>query len=141
MPGEVVMETAQLVFRCWTDADLPLATRLWGDADVMSLLGGPMSEEAVRERLAQEQRTWRDHGFQYWPVFLRLGGELAGCAGLTPWSDGAGCLMAGVHLHRADWGRRLGEEAAAAVLRYGFAQPGTTEIVAGHHPETWRLVG
>lgn len=135
MAGEVVLETARLVFRVWTDEDLSLAMRLWGDSDVMSLLGGPMPEEAVRGRLAQEQVNWREHGVQYWPMFLRSGGELAGCAGLTPWSDRPGCLMAGVHLHRAVWGRRLGEEAAAAVVRYGFGLVGTTEIVAGHHPE------
>ncbi len=137
MPGEVVLETPQLVFRLWTDGDFPLAMQLWGDADVMSLLGGPMSEQGVRARLVQEQANWREHGVQYWPMFLRASGEPAGCAGLTPWGNRPGSMMAGVHLHRLVWGRRLGEEAAAAVLRYGFERTGATEIVAGHHPENW----
>ena len=135
MPGEVVLETPQLIFRLWTGDDLPLAMRLWGDSDVMSLLGGPMPETAVRARLEQEQATWREHRVQYWPIFLRSTGAPAGCAGLTPWGNQPGCLMAGVHLHRAVWGRRLGEEAGTAALRYGFGRASATEIVAGHHPE------
>ncbi len=130
------LTTERLGFRCWADEDLPLAMRLWGDADVMSLLGGPLSVAAVEDRLAHEQETQRLHGLQYWPVFLLDTGEPAGCAGLTPWpAGGEGCLMAGVHLHRAVWGRRLGEEAGVAVLRYGFEVAGAKEVVAGHHPE------
>lgn len=137
MPGDVVLETERLLLRVWVDEDFPSAMRLWGDPDVMSLLGGPMSAEAVRWRLAQEQRAWRENRVQYWPVFLRTSGELVGCAGLTPWGDQSGCLMAGVHLHRAVWGLRLGQEAGEAVARYGFDQADATEIVAGHHPENW----
>ena len=135
MPGEVVLETARLVFRTWGEEDVRLAMGLWGDSDVMRLLGGPMGEDAVRGRLGEEARNWRERAVQYWPMFLRDSGELAGCAGLTPWGDQAGVLMAGVHLDRAVWGLRLGEEAAGAVLRYGFGRVGATEIVAGHHPE------
>ena len=129
------LRTKRLGFRCWTEADLPLAMRLWGDADVMSLLGGPLTKEAVKERLEREQETQRTAGAQYWPIFLRETGEPAGCAGLTPWpAGGPGCSMAGVHLHRATWGQRLGEEAGEAILQYGFARLGMTEVVAGHHP-------
>ena len=130
------LETKRLGFRCWTEEDQPLAMRLWGDSEVMSLLGGPLTAEAVRERLRLEQRTQREAAVQYWPIFLLETGEPAGCAGLTPWpAGGPACLMAGVHLHRAVWGRRLGEEAGTAILRYGFEEVGAEEIVAGHHPE------
>ena len=118
------------------EEDLPLAMRLWGDAEVMSLLGGPLTTEDVRERLRRELQTQREAGVQYWPIFLLETGEPAGCAGLMPWpADGPACLMAGVYLHRAVWGRRLGEEAGRAILRYGFETAGAEEIVAGHHPE------
>ena len=130
------LKTERLGFRCWTEHDLPLAMQLWGDAEVMSLLGGPLTAEAVRERLQLEQRTQREAGVQYWPIFLLETGEPAGCAGLTPWpAEGPACLMAGIHLHRAVWGRRLGEEAGRAMLQYGFEVAGAEEIVAGHHPE------
>ena len=130
------LRTERLGFRCWTEQDPPLAMRLWGDAEVMSLLGGPLTATLVRDRLALEQRTQREAAVQYWPIFLQATDEPAGCAGLTPWpARGPKCLMAGVHLHRAVWGRRLGEEAGRAILRYGFEMTGAEEIVAGHHPE------
>ena len=135
MSDEVILETARMVFRLWSEGDVAPAMQIWGDVDVMSLLGGPMSEEGVRARLAGEQRNWREHGVQYWPMFLRATGELAGCAGLMPWGDREGVLNAGVHLRRSMWGQAMGEEAARAVLRYGFGMPGVREIVAGHHPE------
>ncbi len=62
MSDEVVLETARMVFRLWSEGDVAPAMQIWGDVDVMSLLGGPMSEEGVRARLAGEQRNWRDHG-------------------------------------------------------------------------------
>ena len=48
------MLTSRLGFGTWTPDDLPLAVGLWGDAEVTRLIGGPFSEDWVRDRLERE---------------------------------------------------------------------------------------
>lgn len=126
---------ARLEFRCWTAADGPLARALWGDPEVTRHFGGAMSPEAADARLALEMARQRRVGVQYWPVFLRETGEFAGCAGLRPFHKEAGVFEVGVHLARAMWSRRLGEEAVRAVIAYGFGVLGAVRLMAGHGPE------
>lgn len=125
----------RLQFRAWADADLSLATSLWTDLDVMRYLGGPMSPQEVMDRLDAEMDRQRTLGVQYWPIFLRDSGSFAGCAGLRPFHQEPGVFELGVHLARAVWGKRLGEEASRAVLRFGFGQLHAVAITAGHNPE------
>ena len=138
------LRTARLGFRCWTEADAALAERLWGDAEVTGFLGGPFSAEACRDRLEREMVTQEVVGVQYWPMFVLETGEHAGCAGFRPTTGEAGVLEMGVHVARAMWGTGIGEEAARAMMAYGFEQLGLTAIVAGRHPEnraSERLLG
>lgn len=64
--------------------DLQLALDLWGDADVTRLLGGPFTPDQVEQRLARELTHHKQHGIQYWPLFLLESGEHVGCCGLRP---------------------------------------------------------
>jgi [ribosomal protein S5]-alanine N-acetyltransferase len=128
----VVLSSARLTFRSWTDADTGLAEALWCDAEVTHFFGGAMTREQAHERLRTECERERALGMQYWPIFLRETGEFAGCAGLRPWQMDPGTIEAGVHLMRPAWGLRLGEEALRAVLAYGFDTLGLAKIVAGH---------
>ncbi len=75
--------TARLRFRIWTDDDLPLARTLFGDPLVTSLVGGPFDDDQIRTRLTTEIRNQRDHGIQYWPIFLETNKHV-GCCGLKP---------------------------------------------------------
>jgi RimJ/RimL family protein N-acetyltransferase len=75
----------RLGFRQWSDADIDLAMGLWGDPDVTQLIGGPFSSAQVREGLAREIATLREHGVQYWPAFLLATGEHVGCCGVRPY--------------------------------------------------------
>lgn len=125
----------RLRFRAWALADLPLATSLWTDPEVMRYLGGPMSSEEILARLHAEIDRQRTLGVQYWPIFLRDSGVFAGCAGLRPFHQEPGVFELGVHLARAAWGERLGEEASHAILRFGFQQLRAIAITAGHNPE------
>ncbi len=134
-------ESPRLVFRSWAGEDLPLAESLWRDADVMRHMGGPMTEEDVRTRLETEILRQHELGVQYWPMFLRdaipphESGEFAGCAGLRPWHDEPNVFELGVHLARSSWSRRLGEEAALAVIRFAFETLHLHGLTAGHGPE------
>jgi [ribosomal protein S5]-alanine N-acetyltransferase len=129
------LTTKRLGFRTWTEEDLPLALALWTDPEVMRHMGGPGSAEAIAERLQVETQRQRTFGIQYWPIFERKTGVHAGCAGLRPYHDRDDVLEVGVHIARSFWSGRYGEEAARAVIAYGFEKVGARELVAGHGPE------
>jgi [ribosomal protein S5]-alanine N-acetyltransferase len=124
--------TERLRFRSWTDADTALAEALWCDAEVTRYFGGAMTPEQAHERLRIERERETRLGFQYWPMFLRETGAFVGCAGLRPWQMDANIIEAGVHLMRAAWGLRLGEEGLRAALAHGFDTLALPKIVAGH---------
>jgi RimJ/RimL family protein N-acetyltransferase len=74
----------------------------------------------------------REHGFQYWPIFLR-GGEHVGCCGLKPRDERIHEL--GFYVRPACWGRGLAVDAAQAVIAHAFDVLGAAALFAGHHPE------
>lgn len=127
--------TDRLGFRLWSSTDLPLARSLWGDLQVTRFIGGPFSEEEIRDRLKREVETMRVHRVQLWPVFLLSSGEFVGVCGLRPASDAPRTYELGAHLAPTFWGQGLAVEAGRAVVRYGFEQLRAQAIVAGHHPE------
>jgi [ribosomal protein S5]-alanine N-acetyltransferase len=135
------LTTRRLGFRCWREENLALAAALWGDQEVMALMGGPLVPDAARVRLAQEIAHMRDLGVQYWPFFLLDGGEFAGCAGLRPrehqaLEDGPKPLayQMGYHLLPRFWGQGIATEAARAVIDHSFGPLGVEELFAAHHP-------
>lgn len=129
-----ILTSERLSFRQWSAADLSLALSLWTDPGVMGHMGGAMSEEAAAARLALEISNQQAFGFQYWPMFSSLNGAFAGCAGLRPFHAQQGVLEVGVHLARAFWSERLGEEAARAVIRYAWQHTTAVALVVGHGP-------
>ena len=84
MPSEpsYFLTTQHLGFRPWSPDDMPLAVALWGDIQVTRLIGGPFSDEQIRERLKKEIASMQQHGLQYWPLFLLADGDFVGCCGL-----------------------------------------------------------
>lgn len=110
---------------------------LWGDIRVTSLIGGPFSEQQVRQRLAKEIALQNEHGVQYWPVFLLLDGDFVGCCGLRPYRSEEGIYELGFHLRPAHWGKGFAVEAARAVIAHAFGSIGARRLFAGHHPENF----
>lgn len=131
------LASERLRFRCWTETDLPLATALWQDPEVTHFLGGIFTLEAVRARLSVEMERQHALGVQYWPIFHRGTGEHVGCAGLRPFHGPIPeerVYEVGVHIARRFWSGRFGEEAARAVIDYGFRTVQARALTAGHHP-------
>jgi len=95
---------------------------------------GRLSPDQVRVRLAQETTTQRDHGVQYWPIFLLDTGEHVGCCGLRPRDAEHGVYELGVHIRPRYWRRGLAYEATTAVVRYAFDRLGAQSLFAGHNP-------
>jgi len=85
--------------------------------------------------LADQIAMQQSYGVQYWPVFLRVTGEHAGCCGLRPCESGPLVYELGFHLRPALWGRGLATEAAGAAIAFGFSELNAAALVAGHHPE------
>ena len=129
------LKTERLGFGHWSREDLPLAQGLWGDPEVARFLGGPFTEEQIRQRLERHMALLRDYNVQYWPIFLLETGDHVGCGGLQPYRIEEQIYELGFHLHRAYWGRGLAEEAARAVIRFAFESLGLKTLFAGHHPE------
>jgi RimJ/RimL family protein N-acetyltransferase len=135
------LRSGRLGFRPWSADDFELAWGLWGDPEVTRLMGGPFSEEYVRERLAREIETLRSVGVQYWPCFLLATGEHVGCCGLRPYKN---AFAFGFHLRPEHWGHGLAGEAARSVLAHAFSTLAASTLFAGHHPRndpSRRLLG
>ena len=131
---EYFLKTARLGFRCWTDADLPLAQELWGDPEVNAFLVGTFTPEAIGARLEREIAQMKECGLQYWPVFLLDGDAHVGCAGLQPYRMQERIYEIGFHLRRDFWGRGLAQEATRGLIEYAFTALNAAALFAGHHP-------
>lgn len=133
-PVQYFLHTQRLGFRPWGEADLGLATGLWGDEKVTRLIGGLFSPEQVQARLALEISNLKSYGVQYWPVFLLSSDEHVGCCGLRPYAPDRRVYEIGVHIRSAHWGHGYALEAAQGVMEYAFNALGATGLFAGHHP-------
>ncbi|HJO63322.1 MAG TPA: hypothetical protein QF571_10955 [Desulfobacterales bacterium] len=73
-------------FRKWREDDLVFAKKLWGDYEVTKFFDArdKLSQNEIQERLAKEIITEKEHGVQYWPIFLLETNEHIGCCGLRP---------------------------------------------------------
>lgn len=134
MTASYFLRSARLGFREWTESDFGLANALWGDPEVTRLIGGPFSEEHVRQRLSREIETREAHGIQYWPIFLLATDEHVGCCGLRPYQPNRQCYELGFHILKSQWGKRYASEAARAVMGYAFDSLRVAALFAGHHP-------
>jgi [ribosomal protein S5]-alanine N-acetyltransferase len=129
------LKSTHLGFGRWASEDFALAQSLWSDAEVTRFIGGPFSDQQNRERLELQIGWMKEHGLQYWPVFLSETDEHVGCAGLRPYRLDHGVYELGIHLRQKFWGAGLAEEAGRAVIRHAFGPLGVKALFAGHHPE------
>jgi RimJ/RimL family protein N-acetyltransferase len=129
------LRSARLGFSTWTLPDLPLAISLWGNARITRFTGGPFSEAQVESRLHTEISSMREHGAQYWPLFLLTTGEFVGSAGLRVCKSHERIFAMGFYLLRDYWRQGLAEEASRAVISYSFEILGASRLYAGHHPQ------
>ena len=131
-----ILSTGRLFLRTWEENDFKLARRLWGDADVMSFLGGPLSDENILKKMRAEIACQEKHGVQYWPIFEKDTDDFVGCCGLRPWvyTPPEGHEL-GFHLVKAKWGQGYAFEVAQGVVKHGFEKLQFPVLRAGHHPE------
>lgn len=135
--GTFFMHTRRLVFRTWTSNDLELALGLWGDPQVTRFFDArqQLTAKEVEERLAQEITAQKDHGVQYWPIFLRSSREHVGCCGLRPYRPAGNIYEIGFHICARHWGNGYATEAALRVIDFAFRDLVVDGLFAGHNPE------
>lgn len=135
MSREYVFKTERLVFSEWTEEDLPLAQKLWGNEKVTRFIcaGRVMSDEQIVSRLKQEIENDQKFQTQYWPIFSLKTGELVGCCGLRPY--GKDQYQLGFHLLPEFWKKGYAIEAASVVTDYAFGTLEAEYLFAGHHPD------
>lgn len=131
------LQSERLSWRTWQAGDLKMAQSLWGDLRVTQRFDarGAWSEREVQTRLEQEIQFQRQHGVQYWPVFIKDTERFIGAVGLRPAAVEEGLFELGFHLCPAAWGQGFAREAARSVIDYAFSTLGIRQLTAGHHPE------
>ena len=131
-----ILSTDRLNLRTWQEDDFPLAKSLWGDPDVMTFLGGALTDEKVLAKMHAEMACQEKHALQYWPIFEKDTNEFVGCCGMRPWvySLPEGHEV-GFHLVKAKWGKGYASEIARGVVNHAFENLHFPMLRAGHHPE------
>jgi ribosomal-protein-alanine N-acetyltransferase len=134
---EYFLCTQRLGFRPWREEDINLAQSLWGDPLVTEYIVAQehLSEDQVKGRLLQEIATAKEHGFQYWPIFLRRSGDHVGCCGLRPYDLPRSVYEFGVHIRSTHWRRGYAFESSCAVIEHAFDTLKVKSLFAGHNPK------
>ena len=126
-----MIETERLIFRPFTEEDLPKLIEQRSDPDVNRYLGGPARQNA--EALATRLRFYMDcydkFGFGSCAMLWRETGEMIGTAGIQPLED-TGEIEVGYSIIKPYWGLGIGTEAAKGWMEYGFNTAGLVRIVA-----------
>jgi ribosomal-protein-alanine N-acetyltransferase len=133
---ECFIVSERLGFRRWREDDLAFALGIWGDPRVTRLIDarGRLSQDEVRDRLEREIASQREHGVQYWPLFLLESDEHVGCCGLRPYDLARRVYEIGFHIRPEHWRRGYAYEAACAVIAHAFGELDVGALFAGHHP-------
>jgi ribosomal-protein-alanine N-acetyltransferase len=125
-----MIETERLIFRKFTDDDLPLLIEQRSDPEVYKYLGGTRMQnpKALAKRIKFYMSCYDSHGFGSCAMLWRDTGEMIGSAGLQPLED-TGEIEVGYSMIKEFWGRGIGTEAARAWLDHGFTTFGLDRIV------------
>lgn len=129
--------TERIGFSKWDDADLDLATLLWGEKDVTNFIcaTGRFTDEDIKNRLETEIFNEINFHIQYWPIFELATGEMIGCCGIRPFKSEKHVYEIGFHLRKQYWGKGYACEAATAAISFSFHTLAADKLYAGHHPQ------
>jgi ribosomal-protein-alanine N-acetyltransferase len=136
-PDKYFLKTNRLGFREWREDDISHAIGLWGDYEVTKYFDGrgKLSKDSIQERLSAEIKCHKEHGLQYWPIFLLKTNLHVGCCGLRPYDLPSKIYEIGFHIRSNLWKRGYGHESAAAIIKYAFNVLQAKALFAGHNPK------
>jgi RimJ/RimL family protein N-acetyltransferase len=129
-----MIETARLILRDWSEADIEPFLRHTNTPAVMRWLGGVRSEAEQRESIGRIMRWQSERGFTFWGIERKADGEMLGFCGIkladTSGSPIEGMYEIGWRLREDAWGQGYAREAATASLDFAFATLGAERVVA-----------
>ncbi len=131
-----VFETERLRVRHLEDADLPDFYAICSDPAVIMYMGDgePLTEEQTALWLRKSKANYSDHGFGCMAVFSKQNDDFVGFCGLVYAPDRTEVEII-YALAQPYWGRGLASEVAGAMIDFGFAECGLTEILATIAPQ------
>ena len=131
----VVLKTARLVLRRFTEADVENLVALDSDPEVMRFLtGGVPTPRAVIEnetlpRILHDYERFAGYGV--WAAIEKASGDFVGWISLRPHDEAdPGNVELGYRLRREAWGRGYATEGARALIRRGFTELGARRVYA-----------
>ncbi len=137
-----MIETDRLVIRHWRDADRAAFAELGRDPAVMAHLGPLLSRAESDAAIDRQVALQATHGHCFWAVERRADRLFLGFCGLKLAPDRIpgieGAIEAGWRMHRAAWGNGYASEAAAACLKWGWANLADNRIIAITTPDNLR---
>lgn len=117
----MIIETERLLLREFALDDFNALYEIMSDAETMQHYLKPFDEQRVKGWIEWNLRNYRQYGFGLWAVVLKETGELIGDCGLTIQSiEGVLLPEIGYHIHKKDWRKGYGSEAAKAVRDWAF---------------------
>lgn len=138
----VTLETERLTLRNWQETDASSYMLLSQDVgyNCFSLPGQFLARtpEEAREKIQKRMELFNRLKLGKFPVFLKSTGEFIGTCGMEPFEldpsflrvNGRSEVELGYRLCLKHWGNGYAQEAAGAILRYGFGPLNCARIMA-----------
>lgn len=127
------IRTPRLRLRDWRDEDLAPFAAMNADPTVMEFFPRPLDRAESDAAVGRIREHFARHGFGLWAVEVPVAAEFIGFVGLSvPRFEAhfTPCVEIGWRLAREHWGRGYANEAARAVLDFGFGEMGLDEVVS-----------
>ncbi|MBP9663095.1 MAG: GNAT family N-acetyltransferase [Pyrinomonadaceae bacterium] len=139
-----MIETERLIFRKFTDDDLPWLIEMRSPEAVNRYLGGTamQNSEALAKRIKYYMECHEKFGFGFSVMINKATGERMGTAGLQPLED-TGEIEVGYNMSERFWRQGYGYETAMGWLKFGFEKCRLQRIVAVADPDntgSWRIM-
>jgi len=140
------IETDRLILRGWQQDDILPLLAICQDPEVMRFLGPLQTQHEIEEAIARQEAQRVRLGHCFWALWHKDDHELIGFCGLslgprdTPIE---GVIEIGWRLRSDRWGKGYAREAAAASLRWGFANLDTDtiwSITVSANTRSWGLM-
>jgi RimJ/RimL family protein N-acetyltransferase len=138
-----MIETARLILRPWTEADVAGFMHATNTSAVMEYLGGVALPETFVQMFARVQASQRENGFCFWLMHQRGRQDPLGFCGFKIGNVGPidGKMEIGWRLREDAWGKGYACEAAGACLDWAWRNLDVAEIFAITVPGNTRSWG
>lgn len=133
---EAVITTPRLILRRLVPEDFDALRRVHADPEVMWVYGGVYDENTTREWIQRNIDRYAQHGYGFFAITLKDGGELIGSGGLA-WqeTDQGEELEIGYQIRRDQQGRGYATEMARACFDYAFDVVGVDHAISLIRPD------